>query len=188
MHIRMSSIVGSDVAAGARSGRIVLTEILSNLDEPQSGPEVVYLDFEGIEVATASFLRECVLEFKDLVRRRWASYYPVLANASDSVREELDVLVQSMRDVVVVCQLDQDEQSKAMRLIGNLEPKQQETLEIAVELGEVSASELAGRQTSTERISQTAWNNRLASLNKLGLLIEVNQDRSKQYRPLPIGF
>ena len=32
-------------------------------------PEEIYLDFEGVEIATASFLREAVFAFRDTIRR-----------------------------------------------------------------------------------------------------------------------
>jgi hypothetical protein len=36
----------------------------------------------------------------------------------------------------------------------------------------------------SEHVKQTAWNNRLAALSTLGLVIEINQGRAKKYRPL----
>ena len=186
MRIKMNLLVQDRVAAGSRTGRIVLSELVAKLNGQRSVPEMVYIDFEGIDVATASFLRECVLEFKQFVRRRWTHYYPVVANANECIREEMEVLVHTTNDVVVFCELDQSEQPRAMRLVGTLEPKQQETFDVVVEFGEIGASALSSLQTNTRQISHTAWNNRLASLSKLGLLIEIAQNRSKQYRPLPI--
>src|SRR5579872_4310631 len=97
MHIPMRNLVESNVLAGALTGRKILGLLLEKIDKEPEGPEAVYLDFMGIEVATASFLRECVLEFRDSVRRRWPNYYPVVANANDSVKEELSVLLRPQR-------------------------------------------------------------------------------------------
>ena len=35
-----------------------------------------------------------------------------------------------------------------------------------------------------EKVKQTAWNNRLAALANLGLILELNQGRAKRYRTL----
>jgi len=36
----------------------------------------------------------------------------------------------------------------------------------------------------SEGVKQTAWNNRLAALAGLGLVVELSQGRAKRYRPL----
>ena len=42
------------------------------------------------------------------------------------------------------------------------------------------------RSNGSEDVGQTAWNNRLASLSRLGLLMEMSHGRAKRYRPLPL--
>lgn len=149
-------------------------------------PEPVFLNFEGIEVATASFLRECVLEFRDTVRRRRPNYYPVVANANDTVTEELSILLGPQRNVLMLCSLDEDGNPGSPRLVGDLEPKQQITFDLVKNLGEADAGELMRTANGTEAVGQTAWNNRLASLTRLGLLMELSHGRAKSYRPLPL--
>lgn len=68
MKIDMLAIGGSDVLAGALNGRSALNELLNTSAAEPANPEPVFLDFTGIEVATASFLRESVLAFRDIVR------------------------------------------------------------------------------------------------------------------------
>jgi hypothetical protein len=36
----------------------------------------------------------------------------------------------------------------------------------------------------SEGVQQTAWNNRLAGLANLGLIVELSQGRARRYRPL----
>ena len=190
MHILVRDLVGSDVLAGALTGRRALSLLLERIPTEFRQPEPLYLDFTGVEVATASFLRECIIEFRDMVRRRWTSCYPVVANASDSVTEELSILLRPQRDVLVLCSLDGDGNPSSPRLVGDLEPKQRITFDLVKKLGETDAGDLMHRSKASDDshdvVGQTAWNNRLASLSKLGLLMELNHGRTKRYRPLPL--
>lgn len=186
MRIRMRDLTGSDVLAGALTGRKVLSLLLRRIDREPEQPELVYLDLTGIEVATASFLRECIVEFRAIVRRRWKSYYPIVANANDSVTEELSVLLATPRDVMMLCAMSEDGISSSPRLLGELEPKQRITFDLVNRLGETDAGELARTTNLTDDVGQTAWNNRLASLSRLGLVMELNHGRTKRYRPLPL--
>lgn len=186
MYIQMRNLVDNDVLAGALTGRKTLGLLLERIDREPEKPEAVYLDFTGIEVATASFLRECILEFRDTVRRRWPSYYPVVANANDTVAEELSILLGPQRDVLMLCSLDEDGIPSAPRLVGDLEPKQRITFDLVKKLGEADAGELMRTTNGTEEVGQTAWNNRLASLSRLGLLMELSHGRAKRYQPLPL--
>ena len=185
MHIRMKDLVQSDILAGTLTGRKTLGALLERIGSEPEKPELVYLDFKGIEVATASFLRECVLEFRDIVRRRWTGYYPVVANANDSVAEELSFLL-AKRDVLMLCTLDNEGKPDSSRLVGDLEPKQRLTFELVKKLGEADAGELMRSSIESEDVSQTAWNNRLTSLSRRGLLMEMSHGRAKRYRPLSL--
>ena len=186
MRIRMLDFEENDVFAGALAGRKALGFLIERIGIEPDAPEPVYLDFAGIEVATASYLRECVLGFRDIVRTRWTTYYPVVANATEAVTEELSVLLEQKRDVLMLCSLDGDGVPHSRRLVGELEPKQRITFDLVNRLGEADAGELMSATKSSETVGQTAWNNRLAMLSKLGLLMETSHGRAKRYRPLPI--
>jgi len=186
MHLLLRDFVDCEILAGARTGRNTLRVLLDRIGSNSRSPETVYLDFAGIEVATASFLRECILEFRDTVRRRWANYYPVVANANEAIVEELSVLLEPKRDVLLLCELDDTKKPRRPRLVGDLEPKQQVTYDLVRELGEANAGELMRTANGEEQVAQTAWNNRLASLSRLGLLMEHSHGRAKRYKPLPL--
>ena len=185
MRFRLRDLAGNEILAGAVAGRRILGVLLERIDGRPPEPEPVYLDFWGVEVATASFLRESILEFRDIVRRRWTNYYPVVANANDSVTEELSVLV-AQRDVLMLCTLDEKGRPSSPRLLGNLEPKQRVAFDLVRERGETDAVELMRSSQDREGVGQTAWNNRLAALSRLGLLMEMSDGRAKRYRPLPL--
>ena len=136
-------------------------------------------------MATASFLRESVLAFRDLVRGRRSTFYPVVANANDAVRDELVELMRARGDVLMACALDAHGGVTEVGLIGDLDPKQRMTFDIVREHGETDAGELMRTYGESEGLKHTtAWNNRLAALAARGLLMEVSQGRAKRYRPL----
>lgn len=186
MRIRIRDTADSDVLAGALTGRKTLGVLLELIGGEPERPELVYLDFTGVSVATASFLRESVLEFRDIVRRRWSGYYPVVANANDTITEELSVLLRPRREVLMLCTLNTQGDPSAPRLMGQLEPKQRMTFDFVKKLGETDAGRLMRAGNHNERVGKTAWNNRLASLSRLGLLIELSDGRTKRYRLLPL--
>jgi hypothetical protein len=172
-----------DVMAGAINGRNVFAKLLQQAPEP-STPEPLFLDFSGVEVATASFLRETVLAFRDTVRRRRSNFYPVIANASQLVEEELRVLVESHSDVLMLCVLDQHGKPHRPRILGDLDPKQRFTFDLVQQRGLTDAAQLWREHGINETVKQTAWNNRLSGLANLGLVVELSEGRAKRYRPL----
>ena len=185
MRFRLRDVADNGILAGALTGRRILGRLLERIDAEPETPEPLYLDFNGIEIATASFLRECILEFRNIVRRRWTNWYPVVANANHSVTEELCVLL-TQRDVLILCSLDERGRPHSPRLLGDLEPKQRVTFNLVRKLGEADAGELMRSSKDGDGVGQTAWNNRLASLSRLGLLMEISRGRAKRYRPLPL--
>ena len=92
----------------------------------------------------------------------------------------------AQRDVLMLCTLDENGRPRSPRLLGDLEPKQRITFHLVGERGEADAAELLRSSQDRENVGQTAWNNRLAALSRLGLLMEMSSGRAKRYRPLPL--
>lgn len=185
MKICMMEITGSEVLAGALNGRAALNRLLAETTAEPDGPELVFLDFSRVEVATASFLRESVLAFRDIVRGRRSSLYPVIANSNEAVRDELMELLQPRGDVLMACVLADDGAVLEAAPMGDLDPKQRVTFDLVREHGETDAGALMRRYGKSEGLKHTtAWNNRLASLAALGLVVELSQGRAKRYRRL----
>ena len=173
------------VLAGAVTGRTVLARLLAETATEPDAPEPVYLDMKGVDVATASFLRESVIAFRDLVRGRRSRYYPVVTNANELVRDELDALLQPRGDVLMTCILHEDGSVTDAKPHGELDPKRQLTFNLVCKHGETDASELMRDYGETENLKHTtAWNNRLTSLVALGLVVELKKGRTRRYRPL----
>jgi hypothetical protein len=175
---------GGQVLAGAIHGRKVLAKLVERTGCEPIAPEPVFLDFDGVEVATASFLRETVLSFRDTVRGRRSNFYPVIANASDLVVDELAILLAPRGDVLMLCSLDENGEPCRPRLVGDLDPKQRVTFDLVRERGLTDAAALMREHGGNEGVKQTAWNNRLAALAGLGLVVELSEGRLKRYRPL----
>lgn len=185
MKIDLLELCGTPVLAGALSGRTTLNRLLDATASEANTPEPVFLDFSGIEVATASFLRESVLAFRDIVRGRRSHYYPIVANASEVVQDELIELLKPRGGVLMTCALTDAGVVNGSTLLGELDPKQRMTFELVCERGETDAGALMREYGESEGVKHTtAWNNRLASLAALGLIVELSQGRAKRYRPL----
>lgn len=188
MKINLAELSGTSVLAGALNGRTALNRLLAETTTEPDSPEPLFLDFSGIEVATASFLRESVLAFRDIVRGRRSGFYPVVANANELVRDELIELLRSRGDVLMTCGLDEDGTVVEASPIGELDPKQRLTFDLVREHGETDAGALMRSYGESEGLKHTtAWNNRLASLASRGLVIEQSHGRAKRYRPLFAG-
>lgn len=184
MRISFRELAGTDVLAGAESGRKTLAKLVGRTGHDPESPEPLFLDFDGVEVATASFLRESVLLFRDAVRNRRSNYYPVIANANQLIKEEIKLLCASGGEVLMLCTLSPEGDVGSPNLAGELDPKQRITFDLVQERGETDAAELMREHGEGEGVKQTAWNNRLATLASLGLVVEVSQGRAKHYRPL----
>lgn len=182
--ISIAELAGSDVCAGAHAGNAVLLRLLAEANREAEMPELVFLDMGGVEIATASFLRESVLAFRDFVRQQRPSYYPLLANANDQVRDELRMLLELQGGAILACALDKTDTASNVQLIGRLEGKQNLAFGLVRERGETDATQLQNEFGESEGVKQTAWNNRLAALAAAGLVIETSQGRAKRYRSL----
>lgn len=188
MHLSMRELGRSPVLAGAMSGRKMFATLLECAGREPPEPEPVFLDFADVEVASASFLRESVMAFRDAIRARRSNFYPVIANASDTVMDELTILVAPHGDVLMVCTLDRDGRVHDPRLAGDLDPKQRVTFDLVHQHGETDAGELMREHGQNEGVKQTAWNNRLTALAGRGLVVELSHGRAKRYRPLFAGY
>ncbi len=169
------------VLAGAIPGSNLLAKVIPVL-AVEIEPQPVFLDFQGIDVATSSYLQQGILGIRDHCRRFFPHLYPVIANASDTVAEELEKLLQHLGDALLVCKLDRRGKVSGVHVLGVLEEKQELTLEAVKSLGVVDATTLMEKSKGKDAIGVTGWNNRLSALASKGLLMETKKGRSKVYR------
>lgn len=170
------------ILSGAMPGRKLLTALIAATPHSDAAT-AAFLDFRGVHVATSSFLRESVIGFRDYVRLSIPNVYPVAANLTPAVLEELEFFLRARNDVFWTCDLDIHEQVSGARLLGDLDPAQRTTFNAVRELGAVTAPELAA-QFPDQSIGPTAWNNRLSSLAAKGLLVEQKVGKTKSFSPL----
>jgi hypothetical protein len=187
MRVSLKDVGGTNVLAQAVSGRNVLRKLLAATEREPFAPEPVFLDFAGVDVATSSFLRESVVAYRDAMRARRSNLYPVVSNPNEAVEEELDDTLRSRGDAMLACALAQNGPPAGVRLLGGLDPKHRQTFELVRKLGETDAATLLRDHGEEKGVTRTAWNNRLATLAGLGLVVEVSQGRAKRYVPVLQG-
>ena len=176
---------GTEVLAGAPSGRRLFEGFWSRTPKLSGKPELLLLDFKDITVATASFLRESVFAFRDRLREEDIPLYPVVLNANDVVEDEFATLVAARGDTIVLYQSDDAGDLKEPRMLGRLDPKQKRAFDLVQEHGLTDAVELAALYGEQEGVPQpTAWNNRLAILHKKGAVMRISDGRSRRYRSM----
>jgi hypothetical protein len=179
----IQDIVQGAIASGAQQGRLVLSRLIAQT-EPRGVPTVAYLDFDGIEVATSSFLRESVVGFKEYCRKQQPSIYPVVANAGDAVREELQFFLKSQGDAMWACALTSDGAWSQAGVLGraSLDPGQLEAFDAVCARKGKTATELKNQADGPDsNIGVTGWNNRLAALSMRGLVIEHKVGKAKSF-------
>lgn len=175
---RQLTLVGSDgVAAGSNAGeqeRARLLSILSNQPAPV-GPEVVYIDFGDIEVATVSWIREAVFALADEARRRWPHFCPAIGACGSDVAEEVEVAAIALSRPIPA---PAHSTAHGIGMFGQLDQVQLQTLQRVSSLGPVSAPDL---MNAYPECSLQAWNNRLRSLSERGLLLTEKRGRERWY-------
>jgi hypothetical protein len=182
--ISMSSVTGrrEHNLAGSPNGMRAFSALREKTAQEPLVAEILFLDFKDVQIATASFLRESVINFRDAVRRQHSNFYPVVANANERVFEELKLLIEAKGGAIMTCFLDEEGKPVKAVLLGELDPKQRLTFDLVSKLGEVEASSLS--RQSSEEVKPTAWNNRLTALAGMGLIVEESQGRAKRYKRL----
>jgi hypothetical protein len=186
MRLPMLPYSSDGTLAGAIPGQRAFAALV-NATPSFSRPEVCFLDFTGIDVATASFLRESIYAYKNHIRSHMPNLYPVAANMSDQALEEFDSFLKLRGDAFIICTLDQQQVASDACLIGQLDGKQLNALQEVLARGETDAPTLARTATSND-VAPTAWNNRLSALTAKGILMEITIGRGKRYRPVLEGL
>jgi hypothetical protein len=185
MRVRMRKIAGGKkVLGGAVEGRRDLAKLLEAVSSEPAAPEPLFADFDGVDIATASYQRETVVALHRVLRVRRSNHYLVVANANTVVLDDLAVLASAGGAVFLICTLDDAENVSNVKLMGTLDPKAQETFDLVCERGATDAKELMQAKTGREEIGHTAWNNRLSGLAQLGLIAEYAEGKAKRYRPV----
>lgn len=193
-HVRKQMIdlkadMGIDVLSGAIPGRQQFGKFLQQVPTDSSLQKLFLVNFEGIRVATSSYLRESILAMRAHLRAQKSKLHLLPVNLSEEVLEELSDLMMNTHDAIVVGSTNSAGEPSSPCLLGDLDPKQRHTFDFVQQNSDgVDARQLMLSSEDSNSIrSPTAWNNRLSNLADRGLLIEEAVGRSKRYRPLIEG-
>jgi hypothetical protein len=175
------------ILSGALAGKQLFAKLVAEAAAPTE-PEPAFLDFAGVRVATASFLRESVIAFRDYARSTLPNLYPVIANAAEPVAEEIAFFMRHRNDALWACTLDHGGAVSDIQLLGQLDEVQRATFDSVVKLGTATAPSLAAASEQAPAVGATAWNNRLSGLASLGLLMERRGGKTKIFTPVLRSF
>jgi len=179
MFLDIGRLTKGPILAGSHAGR-QLFEQLWNASRDDSLPQIVFIDFSNIDVATSSFLRDSIVAFRRRLREERPNLYAVLINLKPEIEEELAGLLHQMGEAIWVANFSEDGFSDR-RLVGRLDHKLREAIELIETRGHADASALWADTRMTESVGVTAWNNRLAALSRQGLVIEDRRGKQKTY-------
>jgi len=181
MKLDIRTICQTEVLAGATFGETALRRLLENLPPNPSEPQPLFLDVGRIGFASSSFLRAAFLPFWVHVRSTRRNIYPVIANPNPAVAEEMADLLRTAGGAWLSCTASAESDVSNVVVLGSLEPKQKITFDEVCKRDETDAVQLTSDRIDGVQ-KATAWNNRLASLADMGLIVEITQGRSKRYR------
>ena len=158
----------------SRARRLLATLIVWTADHAPKG--TLILDFTGVGDASASFLRESILAFRDYVRAYQPEVFPVLANLAAEVSEEFDTLLKDRGEAMPRCRLDTAGAPFDAEVLGVLEPGLSQTLEIIRTRGQLALGDLPSET------KPTTWSNRIASLIRQGFVVPIREPNKRVYR------
>lgn len=184
MKIKISEMVKTDVLTGKIPGKILYGQLVSMVHRKPE-PEILFLDFSDIQLATSSYLRESSLNLKKYCLNLDLNLYTVLANATDATLVELEDLLDYEKETFYHCKIDSLGSINYANLLGlhNLEEKQKITFRAILDVKKADANFLY-TTLNVDDISINGWNNRLANLASKGILMELRKNRSKFYQPV----
>jgi len=163
---------------GVGRARRLLARLIewSARESPQG---TLLIDFSGVAAASASFIRESVLAFRDYARAYQPELFPVVANVGDDIREEFETLLKARREAILACRLDESGRPAEPEVLGQLEPGLAQTLEAIRTRGQLTLSDLGEMFTGT---SAPTWSNRIANLIRQGFVVPKQEQNRRAYR------
>lgn len=125
--LSLFEIARTSILSGAQDGKATFVALLKKANCEPDEPSPLLLDFKGIDVATASFLREAIFALKSHLRTSNSKFYPAVANVNESVREELSVIAEARSDALLAVEITKSGCVAKQMVIGSLDPKQAST-------------------------------------------------------------
>lgn len=184
MKTDIALLYSQPILGGAQGGKTLLSRLIDIATNTQvTSPTLWLWDFSGVEVVSASFVREAFISMQALLKAQRSPLLPAIANATPDVREDLQLALKDAGKAMLFCTLAADGRPSDVAPVGALESYAAATFALVAARGETDAKELMAAQDDI-KIGHTAWNNRLAHLAAIGLVVEIPQGRAKRYRAL----
>lgn len=162
---------------GIAAGRAALQSLVEAANALPGSPWVA-VDFDGIDMVTASAARESLLKLVEHLAER--KTLAVFVGMNPETSDEIAFAAEAGRSVVVAADSVSDEGPQGVRLLGTVDEKVKETLALVARLGETDAKS-ANEAYVGSTVGTTAWNNRLAALAQVRLLKERKVGKTKYY-------
>lgn len=170
--------IGPEVLAGATRGRKDFAKLIADTAGASTG-EIIVLNFKGIRYATSSYLREAIVNFRNVCRDSRRDLVVLLTNLAPEVKEELDYLLKNINDAMPV----QSSGSRDITLLGVLDGRHLRAFEAVTSTNGATAAELR-QHYADEDVTRNAWNNVLSQLSAKGLVTETKAGKEKRYLPI----
>lgn len=175
----------SDRLHGAAVGDRHAQQVRAAIASLPEDKAAVALDFNGIQSATASYLKRLLDPFFAPINDPEGfsrEIAPILTNVhSSDLKEELEDFLTGKGRVLIIADR-QPTPPKFQAMLGRLDGAARETFRELQELKRATAAELFERHRD-DTTNQTAWNNRLVQLVEMRIAHRSRQGRFWIYEP-----
>lgn len=163
---------------GKTAGRRHYARLCGMLTSAQKD-EVVFLDFDGIDLANGSWLNMAISPLFRWAAESQNDFFPIISNFPATDLDELELVAQINQQCYPVTTGTQ-QPIKSILIIGPLDDSLRTTLDSLSFLSKATGAELA-RKNPDQKIQATAWNNRLKELYDMRLLYRQKKGRQQFY-------
>jgi hypothetical protein len=140
------------------------------------------VDFQGMDMVSASAARTALFTDLFVYLNDEHEALPVLMNLNEQSLDEVHFAAQALKLPVVVAQSILAGQPAGVRVFGELDQKQRQTLQVVAQLKDDAHAKAAHEATKDAlNIGATAWNNRMSALAAMRLLQERKVGKTKYY-------
>ena len=160
----LAVVVGRAVLAGRRTGETDLKQLRRHLrDTPENA--VVVFDLQAVEVLSSSYFLGGLWPLWHPGEGLPRALYPVLANASEPVMDEISFVLEHCGGLV--WHFRRGRRAPSPSLLGQPDPHEKDLFDLVLKRGSLAARELHENDPS---IGITAWSTRLAQQHQNRLL------------------
>jgi hypothetical protein len=181
-HISIREVTGRDILAGKSDGLRDFPKLLDAVEQTSPG-ETVVLDWDGIEIATASYFGTTLIALLRMAMASELDCYFVVTNLNRTCIDELKLVLELLGLVVLTGEWTNGGIRKT-QVLGSLDASYAETLGAIQKSVSASATELHTANRGRSGIGKTGWINRLSNLHRLRLIRKERVGREYKFHAL----